>query len=238
MLASMLMLASLWIVKLELMACYLPFLQPLCERSSNSDYPAPLFRWRCVFKQASRWGDISLLAELMFPYLTKINRDWPQLSGGNSFLGGSLLGQRWFLRMLNASSCPSQQVKTKRDRTKCETWELIMILYNTDKSSTFFHWKARAILRLWVLNKRRCYFWHLGCDWLKRLGKITFDWLYLMPISSAPSYFPFSLVYYKLHVRDRDAGCARLVLLLMPEEHWTGGVSFGNVASHSGDEVG
>ena len=108
------------------------------------------------------------------------------MSGDNSFLGGSLLGQRWFLRMFDASSVSHIKWRLFRSfQNKYGHWELV-ILYNTDKSSTFFNWKARAILRLWVLNKRRCYFWHMPADWLQRQGETAADWLLLLSISSAP----------------------------------------------------
>lgn len=135
----------------------------------------------------------------MFPYLIKKNNgDWPQMSGDNSFLGGSLLGRRWFLRMLDVRSVFHVRRRLIRSLpSKCEHWELV-ILDNTDKSRTFFHWKARAILRLWVLNKRRCYFWHMLADWLQRPDYMSLSWLYHLSISSAPvlNCTPIGLVRY------------------------------------------
>lgn len=78
-------------------------------------------------------------------------------------------------------------------------WELA-ILHNTDKSSTFFNWKARAILRLWVLNKRRSYFWHMLGDWLQRPDRALVNWLICLSISSAPVQCIFSLDYYRSSV--------------------------------------
>lgn len=65
--------------------------------------------------------------------IKKNNRDWPQKSGDNSFLGGSLLGQRWFLRMFDASSVFSHSNEDKSDPSlnKYGHWESV-ILYNTD----------------------------------------------------------------------------------------------------------
>lgn len=108
------------------------------------------------------------------------------MSGDNSFLGGSLLGQRWYVSIFDARSVSHNKWRQFRSfQNKYGHWELV-ILYNTDKSSTFFHWKARAILRLWVLNKRRCYFWHPRGDWLQSLRKAAHNWLLLPSISSAP----------------------------------------------------
>lgn len=67
----MLTLAPLWVVKLELMTSYLPFLLPLCEWRFRSLLCGSAARWRCVVNQATHRGDVSQLAELMFPYLKK-----------------------------------------------------------------------------------------------------------------------------------------------------------------------
>lgn len=83
-----------------------------------------------------------------------------------------------------------------------QIWNLKSRLYHTTltKSSTFFHWKARAILRLWVLNKRRCYFWHMHADWSWRLGTAFADWLVLLSLSSAPDQSYTWLVDYRAPV--------------------------------------
>lgn len=60
------------------------------------------------------------------------------MSGDNSFLGGSLLGQRWFLRMFDASSVSHIKWRLFRSfRSKCgtENWLYYTTLTNLALSS-------------------------------------------------------------------------------------------------------
>lgn len=45
-----------------------------------------------------------------------------------------------------------------------------------------------------MLNKRRCYFWHLFRDWLHRPDKLVYDLLLLLSITSAPLQSAIPLV--------------------------------------------
>ena len=163
---------------------------PLGERRSNVDHlPEPACVWRCVAALAICGANVSRLATLCFLiWHKKNNRDWPQMSGDNSFLGGSLLGQRWFLRMFDARSCRSRQLKRISIVPK-QIWTLriLDIIQHGQISHFLLPLKGhRAFLPLWVLNKRRCYFWHMPADWLQRPGETSVNWPLLVSISSAP----------------------------------------------------
>lgn len=75
--------------------------------------------------------------------------------------------------------------RSDRSETNMVTENLLNYTMLTNLALSFY-WKARAILRLWVLNKRRYYFWHMLGDWLKWPAKASVNWLLVLSISSAP----------------------------------------------------
>lgn len=103
-------------------------------------------------------------------------------------------------------------------------WELA-ILHNSDSSRTFLNWKARAILRLWVLNKRGCYFWHSFRDWLLRPDKLFYDLLLLLSISSAALQSAIPLVDDGHLVTRSICGYTPNLLWRTPKPMRIGGVS-------------
>lgn len=112
--------------------------------------------------------------------------------------------------------CPSWEAKTASAVPRRRIGQIQAGLWDSE---------ARAILRLWVLNKRRCYFWHLRRDLLHRPDKLFYDLSRVLSIVSAPLQSAIPLDDYGPFVTRSICGYTPNLLWRTPEPMRVGGVS-------------
>lgn len=131
----------------------------------------------------------------MFPYLTKIIEIGLRWAAIIPFSVVPCLDSVDFHACLTLVLFLTWNKGNSSFQNKYGHWELV-ILYNTDKSSTFFHWRARAILRIqcWTrggvifgirlvigynVQKKRNFIGCLSCQLALPLCKIQFHWSFV-----------------------------------------------------------